>query len=65
MELKYQTKDPTFRTIGDNLRMNIKLIPDQSSDELINLLNMNSKLIHFKEVIPSVNDIFINSVENN
>tara|TARA_B100000401_G_scaffold241478_1_gene163792 strand:- start:739 stop:1665 length:927 start_codon:yes stop_codon:yes gene_type:complete len=65
LELKYQTKDPTFRTIGDNLRMNIKLRPDQSSDELINLLNRNSKLIHFKEVIPSVNDIFINSVENN
>ena len=65
LELKYQTKDPTFRTVGDNLRMNIKLRPDQSSDELINLLNRNSKLIHFKEVIPSVNDIFINSVENN
>lgn len=64
LEFKYQTAPPTFRTLGDNLRMNIKLKPNQSSDELINLLNMNSKLIHFKEVVPSANEIFINSVEN-
>ena len=44
--------------------MNIKLKSNQSSDELINLLNKNSKLIHFKEVIPTANEIFINSVEN-
>ena len=64
LELKYQTLNPTFKTIGDNLRMNIKLQSDQGSDELINLLNNNSKIIHFKEVIPSANEIFINSVEN-
>jgi ABC-2 type transport system ATP-binding protein len=64
LELKYQTMAPTFRTIGDNLRMNIKLKSNQGSDELINLLNKNSKLIHFKEVIPTANEIFINSVEN-
>ena len=64
LEFKYQTAPPTFRTIGDNLRMNIKLKPNQSSDALINLLNTNSKLIHFKEVVPSANEIFINSVEN-
>ena len=64
LESKYQTMTPTFRTIGDNLRMNIKLKSNQSSDELINLLNKNSKLIHFKEVIPTANEIFINSVEN-
>jgi len=28
-------------------------------------LNQNAKVIHFKEVIPSANEIFINSVENN
>ena len=64
LELKYQTMAPTFRTIGDNLRMNIKLKSNQGSDELINLLNKNSKLIHFKEVIPTANEILINSVEN-
>ena len=39
-----------LRTIGDNLRMNIRLVSDQNSDKLINLLKSNSRLIHFKEV---------------
>ena len=64
LKLEYATFAPTFRTIGDNLRMNIRLVSDQNSDKLINLLNSNSRLIHFKEVIPSVNEIFINSVKN-
>ena len=65
LELKYKILPPNFRTIGDNLRMNIKLDVNQSSDRLINFLNKNSRLVHFKEVIPSVNDIFINSVNSN
>ena len=64
LKLEYETFASTFRTIGDNLRMNIRLVSDQNSDKLINLLNSNSRLIHFKEVIPSVNEIFINSVKN-
>ena len=64
LKLEYDTYAPTFRTIGDNLRMNIRLVTGQDSDKLINLLNSNSRLIHFKEVIPNVNEIFINSVKN-
>ena len=64
LKLEYETFAPTFRTIGDNLRMNIRLVTGQNSDKLINLLNSNSRLIHFKEVIPNVNEIFINSVKN-
>ena len=64
LKLEYETFAPTFRTIGDNLRMNIRLVSSQNSDKLINLLNSNSRLIHFKEVIPNVNEIFINSVKN-
>ena len=64
LKLEYETFAPTFRTIGDNLRMNIGLVSGQNSDKLINLLNSNSRLIHFKEVIPNVNEIFINSVKN-
>ena len=65
LKLEYEIFTPTFRTIGDNLRMNIRLVSGQNSDKLINLLNSNSRLIHFKEVIPNVNEIFINSVKNN
>ena len=64
LKLEYETFAPNFRTIGDNLRMNIRLVSGQYSDKLINLLNSESRLIHFKEVIPNVNEIFINSVKN-
>ena len=64
LELKYDILEPTFRTIGDNLKMNVKLKSNQNSDDLIKLLNERSKIIHFKEVIPTANEIFINSVEN-
>ena len=64
LKLEYETSAPTFRTIGDNLKMNIKLASAQSPAKLINFLNKNSRLIHFKEVIPNVNEIFIESVQN-
>ncbi len=64
LKSEYETSAPTFRTIGDNLRMNVKLASGQSSVKLVNFLNKNSRLIHFKEVIPNVNEIFIESVQN-
>mgnify|MGYP001177753686 FL=1 len=61
----YNTSTPTFKTLGDNLRLNINLKPTQKSNELLKLLNNNGEVIHFKEVIPSASEIFINSVKNN
>jgi ABC-2 type transport system ATP-binding protein len=64
LESTYKLSDPSFKTIGDNLKLNVKLMDNQNSEDLLKLLNQNAKVIHFKEVIPSVNDIFINSVKN-
>ena len=61
----YNTSTPTFKTLGDNLRLNINLKPTQKSNELLKILNDNGEVIHFKEVIPSASEIFINSVKNN
>ena len=61
----YNTNTPTFKTLGDNLRLNINLKPTQKSNELLKILNDNGEVIHFKEVIPSASEIFINSVKNN
>ena len=60
----YHTSDPTFKTLGDNLRLNISLKSNQKPDELLKILNDNARIIHYKEVIPSASEIFINSVEN-
>ena len=64
LESRYELTSPSFKTIGDNLKLNVKLKDNQNSEDLIKLLNQNSRVIHFKEVIPSANDIFINSIEN-
>tara|TARA_B100000886_G_scaffold61571_1_gene38119 strand:+ start:2288 stop:3214 length:927 start_codon:yes stop_codon:yes gene_type:complete len=65
IESIFETTKPSFKTIGENLKLNVKLNDKQNSDELLKILNQNGKVIHFKEVIPSANEIFINSVENN
>ena len=64
LESKYELTKPSFKTIGDNLKLNVKLKDNQNSEDLLKILNQNSRVIHFKEVIPSANDIFINSIEN-
>ena len=64
LESKYELIRPSFKTIGDNLKINVKLKDNQNSEDLLKLLNQNARVIHFKEVIPSANDIFINSIEN-
>ena len=65
LEKMFKTLKPSFKTIGENLKLNVKLNSKQNSDELLKILNQNAKIIHFKEVIPSANEIFINSVKNN
>ena len=64
LESRYELTRPSFKTIGDNLKLNVKLKNNQNSEDLLKLLNQYSRVIHFKEVIPSANDIFINSIEN-
>ena len=65
LESIFETTKPSFKTIGENLKLNVKLNDKQNSDQLLKILNQSGKVIHFKEVIPSANEIFINSVENN
>ena len=65
LESIFDTAKPSFKTIGENLKLNVKLNNKQNSDQLLKILNQSGKVIHFKEVIPSANEIFINSVENN
>jgi len=65
LESIFETAKPSFKTIGENLKLNVKLNDKQNSDQLLKILNQSAKVIHFKEVIPSANEIFINSVENN
>ena len=64
LESNYDISRPSFKAIGDNLKLNVKLKNNQNSEDLLKLISQDSKVIHFKEVIPSANEIFINSVKN-
>lgn len=54
-----------FRTLGNELKLNIKLAQKGSSNELLSYLTSKGEVSHFVELIPSVNDIFIKTVKSN
>ena len=61
----FQVSDANFRTINDELKFNIKIEGSGSANQLISHLTSKGELTHFVEVIPSVNDIFIQTVQSN
>ena len=65
IEEKYAVLPATFKNLNDDLKLNVKLNETDSSNDLLRFLTKNSEVNHFVEVIPSVNDIFIQSVKNN
>jgi len=65
LEEKFQLSDASFKTINDELKFNVKIENGTSANQLISHLTSKGELTHFVEVIPSVNDIFIQTVQNN
>ena len=61
---KFKSVDANFRSLGKELKLNISLEPDQTSNELLNFLSSNAEVNHFMEVVPSANDIFIQTINN-
>ena len=61
---KFSIKPATFKTINDELRYTIKLDPEASANDLVSYLTTQGELTHFVEVVPSANDIFIQTVQN-
>ncbi|NCT18191.1 MAG: ABC transporter ATP-binding protein [Flavobacteriaceae bacterium CG_4_8_14_3_um_filter_34_10] len=59
---RFVLSDANFKTIGDELKVNIKIEANQSPNDLISYLTTKGQMNHFVEVIPSVNDIFIQTV---
>lgn len=61
---KFQTSTASFKTLGDELKLNIKLSADEKPNDLLSYLCNHGEVSHFVELIPSVNDIFIQTVKN-
>lgn len=67
MELKerFDLLPATFKSINDELQYKIKVPDGTSPNDLVTYLTQKGQLTHFVEVIPSANDIFIETVRNN
>ncbi|MCL5128819.1 ABC transporter ATP-binding protein [Algibacter sp. L4_22] len=62
---KFNVSDANFKTLENELKLNIKLKDLEKSNDLLGFLASKGEVSHFVELIPSVNDIFIQTVKNN
>ncbi|MCX2839363.1 ATP-binding cassette domain-containing protein [Salinimicrobium sp. MT39] len=65
LEEKFRISDTEFKSINDDLKLQIQIEGDASPNELLTFLTSRAEVNHFVEVIPSVNDIFIKTVTTN
>lgn len=58
---KFSVSHTTFKSLNNDLKLEIDL-GDRSQNELLEVVMKNGQVTHFAENIPSVNDIFIQTV---
>ena len=61
---KFTVGQTDFKSLNDELKLKIEL-GNATPNELLNLLTQRGQVTHFMEKIPSVNDIFIQTVTQN
>ncbi len=62
---KFTISEANFKSLNDDLKLNIKLSENEKAQDLISFLNKQAYINHFVEVIPTASDIFIQTVQNN
>ncbi|OIQ29606.1 MAG: ABC transporter ATP-binding protein [Bacteroidetes bacterium MedPE-SWsnd-G2] len=62
---KFEVLPASFKNLNDDLKLNIKLNGNGNSNDLLSYLTSKAEVHHFVEVIPTANDIFIQTVKNN
>mgnify|MGYP002712952738 CR=1 FL=1 len=65
LESKFTVTPARFKTIGNELKLNIALQNGDTPNQLISYLSTKGEISHFVELIPSANDIFIKAVNEN
>ncbi len=61
---KFEVLPATFKSLNDDIKLNIKLNGTATSNDLLSFLTSKAEVHHFVEVIPSANDIFIKTVKD-
>lgn len=59
---KFETFPADFKSINEELQLNIKIPKEMAPNELLAFLSDHGQINHFTEVLPSMNDIFIKTV---
>lgn len=62
LNTRYTTEKANFRTLNDELKLQVAIPEGATSRELLSYLMQKGDVTHFVEKIPSVNDIFIQTV---
>ncbi len=65
LEAKFETSPTQFKSIHNDLQLQIKIAENDSPNDLLSYLTPHGKINHFVEVVPSINDIFIKTVTEN
>lgn len=65
LKLKFNIRPANFKSIGNELKLNIGLEDGETPNNLLTYLTKKALVTHFVEVIPSANDIFIKAVKEN
>jgi len=60
---QFDFEETNFKSLNNELQLNINL-GDKSSNDLMQMLIQNGEITHFTENIPSINDIFIQTVSS-
>ena len=58
---KFSVGRSNFKSLNNELKLEIKL-GNSTPNDLLNILTQQGQVTHFVEKIPSVNDIFIQTV---
>lgn len=65
LENNFDISPATFKSLENDLKLNITLTNGATSKELLQFLNQHAQVTHFTEIIPSASDLFIKAVQNN
>ena len=64
IEERFQVLPAHFKSMNDDLKLVVKSHEDVNPNEVLSFLTSKAQVNHFVEVVPSANDIFIQTIEN-
>ncbi len=59
----FEVSPANFKSLNEGLKLNVKLKNNNSANDLLSFLTSNGQVNHFVELVPSANDIFIQTVK--